>query len=72
MTNADPFTLGSGKGRQNYGYFLPEIADSAEQPCLWNLAPHSRYREGALGRQRPGLDTGPNPVSEPSELGEHS
>lgn len=71
MTNADLFTLGRGKGRQFYSYFLPDIVDSEEQPCSWNPAPRTDMVEALVG-QRPSLDTGPCPVSELSELGERS
>lgn len=46
-TNTDLFTLGSGKGRQNYGRFLPDTIDLEEQPCLWKAAPHSRQGRGS-------------------------
>lgn len=46
-TNTDLFTLASGKGRQNYGCFLPDTINLEEQPCLWKAAPHSRQGRGS-------------------------
>lgn len=66
MTHADLFTLGNGKGRQNYGCFLPDIVDSEEQSCLWTPVPRSS-REGGSWRLRPSPDRGPGLISELSE-----
>lgn len=51
VRNTDLFTLGSGRERQKYDRFLPDIIDSDEQPCLWKAAPRSRQGQGSWGAE---------------------
>ena len=70
MTNADLVTLGSEIGRRNHGCFLPNVADSVGQPCVWHPAARSREGRGPWEAEA-SLDLGPYLVSEFSECGEH-
>lgn len=67
ITDADVFTVGTGKGRQNGGCFLSDVIYAAEQHWLWIPASSSKQRAPGR-RQHANLDLRPCLVSELSEF----